>query len=131
MHRTSSTRGLFLSASLVALLTATPGAAWATQASDPQQTQDDDPAAARADDAAVTADEIAPPLETGDGSNEIVVTGSRIARPEFAFPNPVTSFTSESIEQSGETNLTEFLTDTPALQGSLTSEQNAGSNTGF
>lgn len=41
------------------------------------------------------------------------------------------SFTNESIEQSGDTNITDFLTDIPALQGSLTGELNSGSNAGF
>ncbi len=58
----------------------------------------------------------------------IIVTGSRIARPEFDFPNPVVSITSADIQQSGRTNLTDFLTQSPALVGSQTSFDNAGSN---
>jgi outer membrane receptor protein involved in Fe transport len=94
--------------------------------------QDDDPSASPAadSDTAATAAESAGPLETGEGGNEIVVTGSRIARPEFAFPNPIQAFTSETIEQSGDTNITDFLVDSPALLGSSTSADNAGSNTG-
>ncbi|MDQ3140112.1 MAG: TonB-dependent receptor plug domain-containing protein, partial [Pseudomonadota bacterium] len=61
-------------------------------------------------------------------SDEIIVTGSRIARPEFAFPNPIQSFGSDAIEQSGDVNVTDFLIDTPALVGSISSERNAGSN---
>jgi iron complex outermembrane recepter protein len=69
---------------------------------------------------------------SGAGEGEIVVTGSRIARsPEFAFPNPVQSFSAESLEQSGQTNLTDFLTESPALLGSTTSQDTAGSNAGF
>lgn len=91
--------------------------------------QDDDPATAEPQtDTAATAEEVAAPLETGDGSNEIVVTGSRIARPEFSFPNPIQSFTAASVEQSGEINITDFLVDTPALVGSSTSGQTSGSN---
>ena len=64
------------------------------------------------------------PAPTGDvaasaeaaPSEDIVVTGSRIARPEYAFPNPVQSFTAESIEQSGNTNLTDFLLDNIAVR---------------
>jgi iron complex outermembrane receptor protein len=74
-----------------------------------------------------TADETAAPDE-GAEENTIVVTGSRILRPEFSFPNPVQTFRAEEIESSGETNLTDFLTDTPALSGSVNSEFNAGSN---
>lgn len=69
----------------------TPSAVLAQTAPDPEQTDD---AATAPNDAAATADEVASPLETGDGDNEIIVTGSRIARPEIAFPNPITSFTS-------------------------------------
>ena len=63
------------------------------------------------------------------GSDEvIVVTGTRIARREFSLPNPVVTLSGEAIEQSGETNLTEFLADQPALIGSQTSTLSAGSN---
>jgi len=95
-------------------------------------TQDDDPARSPAadQDAQATAAEVAGPLETGTGENEIVVTGSRIARPEFSSPNPIQSFTSESIQQAGETNVTEFLLDSPALVGSTSSQFSSGSNTG-
>jgi hypothetical protein len=62
--------------------------------------QDDDPSASpQADqDTAATAAETATPLDTGTGENTIVVTGSRIARPEFSFPNPIQSYGSESIQ---------------------------------
>ena len=60
--------------------------------------------------------------------NVILVTGSRIARPEFSLPNPVVVLDSSNIEQSGETNLTEFLAEQPALVGSQTSTLSAGSN---
>jgi iron complex outermembrane recepter protein len=61
----------------------------------------------------------------------IVVTGSRIARPETETANPVTSFGRESIVLSGKTNLTDFLTQSPALIGSSDSNDNAGSNAGI
>ncbi|MBO9623443.1 MAG: TonB-dependent receptor [Sphingomonas sp.] len=59
---------------------------------------------------------------------EIVVTGSRIARPELSLPNPVQVVTSENIEQSGKVNLTDFLVNNPALLGSQSSIFSAGSN---
>lgn len=92
--------------------------------------QDDDQTASpqQQNDTAATAEESAAPLETGTGDSEIVVTGSRIARPEFSFPNPIQSFTAETLEQSGETNITDFLLDTPALVGSSGSGQTSGSN---
>lgn len=131
MRRPSVSLRLPLSVSVLALALAAVPAPSLAQSATPNdaQTQDDDPSTTEGQqDAQATAQDVAAPLETGDGSNEIVVTGSRIARPEFAFPNPISSFTAASVEQSGETNITDFLTDTPALVGSTTSEQNAGSN---
>jgi iron complex outermembrane recepter protein len=62
--------------------------------------------------------------DTGD---TVVITGSRIARPELSLPNPVQVVTGEAIEQSGKTNLTDFLSETPALLGSQTGIKAAGS----
>lgn len=93
--------------------------------------QDDDPSTATDADAQATASEVAAMQETGTGDNVVVVTGSRISRPEFAFPNPISSYTSEAVEQSGDTNLTDFLLDNPALVGSSGNADASGSNTGF
>lgn len=131
---TNSKIALFGAASALALaLTATP--ALAQTATPPQQpgsstSQDDDATDSPAQDSDVqaTAAEVASPLETGTGDNVIVVTGSRIARPEFSSPNPIQSFTTESLEQSGETNIVDFLLDTPALVGSQSLAQTSGSN---
>ncbi|AGH51339.1 TonB-dependent receptor [Sphingomonas sp. MM-1] len=71
---------------------------------------------------AQTAD--AEPEQGGD----IIVTGSRIARPQIDFPNPITAITATQIQESGRTNITDLLTQTPALVGSQTSNTNAGSN---
>jgi iron complex outermembrane recepter protein len=49
----------------------------------------------------------------------IVVTGSRIARPDFTGSAPVLSVDSAAIENSGITNLTDFLSDLPALTNSF------------
>lgn len=65
------------------------------------------------------------------GEDEIIITGTRILRPEFSAPNPIQAFTAEAIEKSGKINLTDFLVDTPALIGSTTSVDAAGSNAGF
>lgn len=86
------------------------------------------------DEPAPAPDAAAPQDAPADEASEdttIVVTGSRIRRPEFNFPNPIQSFHAEEIENSGETNITDFLTDTPALSGSVNSEFNAGSNAFF
>lgn len=71
------------------------------------------------------ASQSAPP--EADPNETVVITGSRIARPELAFPNPVQVVTGETIEQSGKTNLTDFLSETPALLGSQTGIKAAGS----
>jgi iron complex outermembrane receptor protein len=69
--------------------------------------------------------------ENEDTQGTIVVTGSRIRRPDFNTPNPVISIGSDQIEESGTTNLTDFLTGFPALQGSSTSADNSGSGAGI
>lgn len=131
LFRSTSTLALALAAFAVA-----PAGAQTqptTPPGSPESSQQDDDPSARPEannDTSATAAETAAPLETGDGENSIVVTGSRIARPEFAFPNPIQAFTSEQITQSGQTNVTDFLTDSPALLGSATSGDNAGSNVG-
>jgi outer membrane receptor protein involved in Fe transport len=61
---------------------------------------------------------------------EIVVTGSRIQRPDYAAPNPIVSFDAERIHQSGTTNVTSFLQRVPALTNSLDSTRTAGNAQG-
>jgi outer membrane receptor protein involved in Fe transport len=137
MGRLACSRDLSFGASVLALALAAPSVASAQSgppASPPgvpeSSAQDDDAGAAAATDVQPAAQDVAGPLETGSGENEIIVTGTRIARPEFSSPNPVQSFTSAGIEQSGETNLTDFLVDSPALVGSTSNAQSSGSNTG-
>jgi iron complex outermembrane receptor protein len=82
--------------------------------------------------ASVTQDagtvQTAPSDPDAAGKPDIVVTGSRIARPEFSRPNPIQSFNAETIKDVGATNITEFLQRSPALLGSLKSSDTAGSN---
>lgn len=84
---------------------------------------------------AQTADELTPaPAQDQPApapQADIVVTGTRITRPDYQLPNPVASFDAAQITQSGKTNLTDFLTQTPALVGSSDSNANAGSNAGI
>lgn len=78
---------------------------------------------------AAAAEEVAPDdLEILDVA---VVTGSRISRAPTDTPNPVMSFDSENIVQSGLTNLTELLVQSPALVGSTTRADTSGSNAGI
>src|SRR5690349_14205768 len=58
--------------------------------------------------------------------SELVITGSRIARPDFEAPNPIVSYDATNIQQSGNTNLTNFLARVPALTGSRDSTQTSG-----
>jgi outer membrane receptor protein involved in Fe transport len=67
--------------------------------------------------------------QTATEVGEVVVTGTRLRLQDYAAPNPVTTVTAENIEASGQTNLTQFLTDIPALTGSLTLEQGADTTT--
>ena len=105
--------GFSLTASLAAIALAQLAAPAVAQTA-PDPAQDSAADAAAQDDSVSNAD--------------IVVTGSRIARPELSMPNPVQVITTEAIEQSGKTNLTEFLIDTPALLGSQSNQDVAGSN---
>jgi outer membrane receptor protein involved in Fe transport len=77
---------------------------------------------------APTALDVVDPTPT---DSEIVVTGSRIARPEIDSPSPVVSISSATLEQSGRTNLTDFLVQNPALLGSTTSANQSGSTASF
>lgn len=79
--------------------------------------------------AAPTALDAADPASTPD--DDIVVTGSRIARPEIDSPSPVISIGAATLEQSGRTNLTDFLVQNPALLGSTTSANQSGSTASF
>ncbi|MBC8024806.1 MAG: TonB-dependent receptor [Steroidobacteraceae bacterium] len=72
------------------------------------------------------------PADTGDPVvEEIVITGSRIRQDAQGFANPVTTFSSETLAQSGKTDLADFLAQSPALLGSITGDLTAGSNPGF
>lgn len=59
----------------------------------------------------------------------VVVTGTRIPRPAYDLPSPVTSLGSDEIQHSGTTNLADYLKRVPALAGSLGDFQTSGYNT--
>ncbi|MFS0772690.1 TonB-dependent receptor plug domain-containing protein [Sphingomonas sp. 1P08PE] len=61
-----------------------------------------------------------------DGATDIVVTGSRITRPDYEAPNPIVSFDAATLQRSGNTNVTEFLRRVPALTNSIDSTRSAG-----
>ncbi len=65
-----------------------------------------------------------------DDADEIVVTGSRIARnPNLTEPLPVQSLGSEALQFSGEQDIAEVINDIPALLNSTTAEQGNGQAT--
>ncbi len=77
------------------------------------------------------ADTVAAPPAAALASEAIVVTGSRIARQQFATPNPIISFDAAAIQESGNTNITNFLERIPALTGSRDFTQTSGGNAVF
>lgn len=70
----------------------------------------------------------APSAEQPAGTDDIVVTGSRIRRPDYEAPSPIVSFGAADLQQSGNTNVTNFLQRVPALTNSLDNTRTAGSN---
>ncbi|MBB5687666.1 TonB-dependent receptor plug domain-containing protein [Sphingobium boeckii] len=63
--------------------------------------------------------------------DEIVVTGSRIARPELDVANPIVTVTAQAIENTGQINITDVLTRNPALTASVGGSLSGGADAGF
>ena len=63
------------------------------------------------------------------GVETVVVTGSRIPRPDLSSPNPLQTVSAQEIQFSGSLNLTDFLRRIPALTGSITDVMESGLNT--
>lgn len=84
------------------------------------------PSLAAAQEASIPAEDVAGTPEEEEPT-AIVVTGTRIQRPEAATATPVIAVTAENIVQSGITNVTELLAQTPALFNSETNFDAAGS----
>jgi iron complex outermembrane recepter protein len=61
-------------------------------------------------------------------TNEIIVTGSRIQRPELEVANPIVAVTAAAIESSGKTNITDILIRNPALTASTGGSLSGGAN---
>lgn len=75
---------------------------------------------------------VAQPAEPAAGESDkkvekVVVTGSRIQKPGATSPNPITSIDADSIQFSGEVNLTDVLDRYPALTGSFDASQTTNS----
>ena len=69
--------------------------------------------------------------DAAEQGNPIIVTGSRIARPELSAANPVITVTNEDIASSGTVNLTDYLQTIPALQNSFSSFDSSGDRAGI
>ena len=89
-----------------------------------QDTTDDASCADGADSSACDSSE-------GVSEDAIVVSGTRIRTSEYDLANPVVAIDDEAIQNSGVTNLTDFLTEAPALAGSYNSNDGSGSNAGI
>jgi len=70
-------------------------------------------------------------IEAVDEGEVIIVTGSRILRPEIEATNPVVAVTAEAIENTGLTNVTDVLIRNPALTASTGSSLAGGADAGF
>ncbi|WP_022671698.1 TonB-dependent receptor domain-containing protein [Novosphingopyxis baekryungensis] len=80
-------------------------------------------------DAQATADQdddttVTPAGESSSLGGAIVVTGTRIQRPNLDSPNPVTSLSLGEIQSTGEVNLGDALNDLPSLRSTF-SQQNS------
>jgi outer membrane receptor protein involved in Fe transport len=63
---------------------------------------------------------------------ELVVTGSRIARPNLEQPTPITTITSEAIQNAGTQSLGDIISQLPALSssGTVRANSDSGANLG-
>jgi outer membrane receptor protein involved in Fe transport len=66
--------------------------------------------------------------ETPAAEAEIVVTGTRLFRPELDSPNPLTSVSGDRLRDAGQTSTTDVLMRLPALVGSQGTTLAAGGN---
>ena len=66
-----------------------------------------------------------------DAEDVIIVTGSRIARPELEVASPIQAVTAEDIEQTGQINLADILIRSPALSASVGSSLSGGRDADF
>lgn len=66
---------------------------------------------------------IAQPADEGE---TVLVTGTRIARPEISAPSPIVTLNATDIQASGSVNIGDYLTRIPALKGSLNDFDTSG-----
>jgi outer membrane receptor protein involved in Fe transport len=85
-----------------------------------------------ADPPAAAQDPAATPTSPEDtaSTNDIIVTGSRIQRPDYAAPSPIVSLDAQALQRSGNNNITDFLLRVPALTNSRDGTRTAGNSQG-
>ena len=67
----------------------------------------------------------APPTASKPNEQSIIVTGTRIKRPNLESPVPITSITNDELTQQGQVTVGDALNDLPALRSTF-SQQNSG-----
>ena len=86
------------------------------------------PAAAGAPEGPAAPEASAANAGSGDeGVQEVVITGSHIARTGYNSPQPVTSISSASLEAAAPANIVDYAVTVPALAGSTTPNNSSGS----
>ena len=70
-------------------------------------------------------------VERTHQGEQIIVTGTRIRTTQYDLANPIVAVDQEAIQNSGVTNLTDFLAENPALTGSYNSNDGSGANAGI
>ena len=79
---------------------------------------------------AQTVDQVPDAVEEFEDEDEIVITGSRIRRPDIASVFPTTVVSAETLEKRAFTNIADALTEIPAFGGGIDPNGNQGANIG-
>lgn len=77
-----------------------------------------------------SAPQAAPDATATPQSEDIVVTGTRVARAGYSAPTPVTMLSTESLTANAPTTLSDGLNQLPVFTGSISNAQDRGSNAG-
>lgn len=116
-------RHLFASALSAATMAAAPAAAQQQPAPPPEG---GDPAAAQIPVENLAPQEVTDTVREPEVVSEIVVTGSRIPRPDLEASSPVTVVSREALQISGTTSVEEFIRDIPQAVASIGENTNNG-----
>lgn len=68
---------------------------------------------------------------TAEGGGEIIITGSRIARPDYVAESPILSFNKETFENTGRATLEQSLSTLPQFSGSFGANNAGSTSTGL